>query len=162
MRAEREREALHKQLPMAAKSEAMMANSAANSNKLFSGKMFKNIYKSAIGLVAGNKKEHVLTGNSCTINTSWSSDSNDHPYMPCLLRIFDGIVFVDKWVTHFEESQNKEVLDRIEKMSNFFLVVCLSFVMQDLTLLLERYMKKSRERFVWPKKQPVNQFYFFI
>jgi len=53
-KAEKEREALNKQLPNAAKAESAMVNS---SNKLFSGKVFKNIYKSAIGLVSGGKRE---------------------------------------------------------------------------------------------------------
>jgi len=73
------------------------------------------------------------------------------------LGVFDGVTFLDKWVTHFEDEKNalKDVNVRMEKLGDYFFNTFCSFVLQDLTVLLERYMRKSRESFsrLQPKKK---------
>ena len=87
VRAEKEREVLNKQLPNAAKAEAAVANSS--SNNLFSGKVFKNIYKSAIGLVAGGKKEYVSFFEANTVLLLLERLMNIHIFLGFLVSLME-------------------------------------------------------------------------
>jgi hypothetical protein len=150
-RAEKEQKELNKQLPSntdknftsneKSKQDLYVAATTTSTGKYLSSKMFgfgKSIYKSAMGLVANRTKE----------------DTTDHPYIPWLISIFEHSQFLDGWITHFENQGNpKAIQDRLEKISFFFYFVLCHFVLQDLNILLERYMRKSRESFsrLFPK-----------
>ncbi|KAL0488357.1 laminin subunit gamma [Acrasis kona] len=153
---EREQKELNKQLPSSSanpsgtsqakdisekKQELYNANASTSSaSKYLSSKMFgfgKSIYKSAMGLVANRTKE----------------DTTEHPYVPWLISIFEHAQFLDNWIVHFEKEPSGDVNERLEKISSFFYFVLCHFVLQDLNILLERYMRKSRESFsrLFPK-----------
>jgi hypothetical protein len=105
----------------------------ASTGKYLSGKLFgfgKSLYKSVSGVVGSQKKEEI----------------GDTYYVPCLILVLRQCQFLDDWLTWFEKSQGpKAAIDRIEKISFFFYFVVCQFVLQDLNILLERYMRKARE-----------------
>ena len=147
-RSDREKSILMKQLPhmhgshggpglMADKkvsnSAELYSNTTTSSTgKYLSGKLFgfgKSLYKSVSDMVASQKKE----------------ETEDSQYVPWVASILLQCQFLDKWLTEYEKCGPKAVVDRIEKIAYFFYFAVCQFVMHDLAILLERYMRKSRE-----------------
>lgn len=62
--------------------------------------------------------------------------------------MLNGIGFMEAWVMHYENEKNRnnDVIDRLERVAHFFTVNFCSFVLQDLAILLDRYVIMSSER----------------
>ncbi|KAI8843673.1 hypothetical protein BC829DRAFT_492039 [Chytridium lagenaria] len=86
-------------------------------------------------------------------------------YIELLSRIFTNVQFMEEWMNHFERAvggggddgrgyynggggggggnyAENQILERLRRISNFFLTVICPFVIKDFEILLDRYMKK--------------------
>ena len=124
------------------------ANYNIDQSQSFSNRMFgfgKSLYKTISNTIKGGTKE----------------ETSDRPYIPWLIQVFNNVPFFDEWLTIYEDmlrnavnnvASNRRVVedlrsivDRFEKISLFFSTCLCAFVLQDLQLLLERYIKKCRD-----------------
>ncbi|KAL9653334.1 hypothetical protein ABK040_001970 [Willaertia magna] len=105
-----------------------MDNSISNKMFIFGKSMFKTISNT----IKGNIKE----------------DINEQPYIPWLIQVFTNISFLEELNNKYCNSQhasNLVYLEIFEKISNFFYSTICHFVLQDLQVLLERYIRKCKE-----------------
>ncbi|KAJ3213375.1 hypothetical protein HDU67_002957 [Dinochytrium kinnereticum] len=74
-------------------------------------------------------------------------------YIELLSRIFTNTQFLEGWMDHFERAidsgyqggggfQESQILERLRRISAFFLNVICAFVIKDFEILLDRYLKK--------------------
>lgn len=54
------------------------------------------------------------------------------------------------WLAHFEAAGNTLVLSKLKRISEFFYQVLCAFVIRDFNMLLERYLKKTRQAYISP------------
>lgn len=88
-------------------------------------------------------------------------------YIPSLITLFEKSQFIGRWVddltedhvdergyVHIEDHTRRCIFDEIEKISFFFMLVLRKFILRDMFVLIERYMKKARESTsrLFPKK----------
>eukprot|EP01062_Namystynia_karyoxenos_P003315 TRINITY_DN1117_c0_g4_i1.p1 TRINITY_DN1117_c0_g4~~TRINITY_DN1117_c0_g4_i1.p1 ORF type:complete len:381 (+),score=129.45 TRINITY_DN1117_c0_g4_i1:74-1144(+) len=70
-------------------------------------------------------------------------------YIPWLVNVFENVQRIDKWILHFAlpEHGSDAVTQRLHKLSSHFYFGPCAFVLRDMFLLLQRFMKKSRESY---------------
>ena len=59
--------------------------------------------------------------------------------------------FTEQWLIKFEAIDSKSLVTlRLKHISDFFYNVLCAFVIRDFNMLLERYLKKTRQAYVSP------------
>lgn len=69
-------------------------------------------------------------------------------YVALLVRMFSLCQMLDDWILYFENNQHSlkaRILESLERISQFFDSAILLFVMKDLNILLERYLRKMAQ-----------------
>lgn len=109
------------------------------------GNTTKSLYKGAVGLVSNIAQKDTTT--------------EQHPYIPWLLNLFDKAQFIDRWITQFIDQDRHgrvplEIKQQLEGIAFFFANnVLRAFVLHDLQALIEQYTCKSLDSLtqLWPK-----------
>eukprot|EP01114_Cavostelium_apophysatum_P018731 TRINITY_DN5867_c0_g1_i1.p1 TRINITY_DN5867_c0_g1~~TRINITY_DN5867_c0_g1_i1.p1 ORF type:complete len:359 (+),score=85.84 TRINITY_DN5867_c0_g1_i1:39-1079(+) len=69
-------------------------------------------------------------------------------YILLLLDVFENSQFLEKWLLYYLEQQpSSSTASRLKRVSEFFLNVVCSFVIKDLSSLIDRYMRTSKTSF---------------
>ncbi|EFC40686.1 predicted protein [Naegleria gruberi] len=103
----------------------------------------KSMFKTISNTIKGNAKE----------------ETSERPYVPWLIQVFNNIHFIDDWITIYEDllkefsstskireiEELKLILERFERISLILHTTLCNFVLQDLQILLERFILKSRD-----------------
>lgn len=71
---------------------------------------------------------------------------DDSAYIELLIKIFETSQFLEQWMTKFDNEP--VIISKLKRISEFFYSVMCTFVIRDFNILLERYMKKTRQSFV--------------
>jgi len=79
---------------------------------------------------------------------------DDTDYIQMLLNIFENGQCVETWLTQYEskpslDSVDNQILERIKRIGDFFYSVVCAFVIRDFDMLLERYLRKTTQSFVY-------------
>lgn len=75
---------------------------------------------------------------------------DDTAYIEILIQIFEISQFFTQWLNKYENSNNVIINERLKRVSDFFYNVLCAFVLRDFSMLLERYMKKTRQSYLMP------------
>eukprot|EP00160_Parvularia_atlantis_P013786 Unigene3057_Nuclearia_a/m.9402 Unigene3057_Nuclearia_a/g.9402 ORF Unigene3057_Nuclearia_a/g.9402 Unigene3057_Nuclearia_a/m.9402 type:complete len:325 (-) Unigene3057_Nuclearia_a:60-1034(-) len=75
---------------------------------------------------------------------------DDTAYIELLIQVFELSQFFNNWINHFEAAQEAIIVNKLKRVSDFFYNVLCAFVLRDFSMLLERYMKKTRQSFLTP------------
>lgn len=101
------------------------------------GKVFsfgKSVASTAFGLVSGNKNKEEPVKDA---------------YIECLIRVFQRAQFFDSWLSFFQErGTNKEIEEKLEEIMDYFNSTLCAFVVHDLNVLLETWLRDSQASFV--------------
>eukprot|EP00741_Cyanophora_paradoxa_P019470 tig00021127_g18795.t1 len=79
---------------------------------------------------------------------------DDSAYIHALVDTFKQTSCIEAWIWKYEELAKtdagaRKVLDRLEVVAEFYYQVVCKFVMRDLSMLIERYIRRSRESLVF-------------